>query len=146
GTSSPSIRLATMAGPRATCTPRRVACKSCAMRNLCRPSGADENMVQFTRSVRRGERLCRAGARQTAIYALRSGSLMSCLPGGSGRRFVLRFVLPGDAVGMDALATGEHPTEAIAIEGSKVCVIPVRRAQMLAEFLPAYAAELTRLI
>jgi len=103
-------------------------------------------MVQFTKRVAAGERLFRAGARQTGIYALRSGFMMTSLPEINGRRFVLRFMLPGDAVGMEAMATGEHPTDASAIEDSEVCVIPVRRAEVLVEFLPAYAAEVRKLL
>jgi CRP/FNR family transcriptional regulator len=128
---------------------RQVACTSCAMHPICYPLSAAEgwlNSAQARRRLARGERLYRAGSPQTAIYAVRAGFLKACAPNGDGSRFIVRFLLPGDAAGLDAFATGIHPTEAVALEDCQVCEIPRYRAEILAEGIPSLGAQLRRLI
>ena len=128
---------------------RQVACASCALHPLCHPLSAAEGWlaaVQTRRRVARGERLFRAGAPQTALYAIRAGFLKACAPNPDGSRFIVRFLLPGDAPGLDAFATGAHPTEAIALEDSVVCEVPRYRAEILAEGIPSLGAQLRQLL
>lgn len=128
---------------------RQVACTACAMHPLCYPLSAAEgwlNAVQSRRRLARGERLYRAGSPHTALYAVRAGFLKACAPGPDGGRFVVRFLLPGDAAGLDAFGAGVHPTEAIALEDCQVCEIPRQRAEILAEGIPAIGAQLRKLI
>lgn len=138
---SPSDKPATRA--------RQVACAACAMHPLCHPLSAAEGWlaaVQTRRRLSRGEKLYRAGAAQAALYAVRAGFLKACAPSGDGGRFIVRFLLPGDAAGLDAFATGVHPTEAIALEDCVVCEIPRYRAEILAEGIPTLGAQLRKLI
>lgn len=119
------------------------------MHRLCHPLPAAEGRlpaVQARRRLTRGERLFRSGAQQSAIYAVRAGFLKSCAPDGLGGRFIVRFLLPGDAVGLDAFGSGAHPTEAIALEDCQLCEIPRLRAEILAEGIPGVGAELRSLI
>ena len=128
---------------------RQVACTACAMHPLCYPLSAAEgwlNAVQTRRRLGKGERLFRAGAVQSSLFAVRAGFLKACAPGPDGGRFIVRFLLPGDAAGLDAFAEGVHPTEAIALEDSQVCEIPRHRAEILAEGIPTLGAQLRRLI
>ncbi|HUJ01618.1 MAG TPA: helix-turn-helix domain-containing protein [Usitatibacter sp.] len=128
---------------------RQVACTACAMHPLCFPLSAAEgwlNAVQTRRRLAKGERLYRAGLPQSALFAVRAGFLKACAPGADGGRFIVRFLLPGDAAGLDAFADGVHPTEAIALEDSQVCEIPRHRAEVLAEGIPSLGAQLRKLI
>jgi CRP/FNR family transcriptional regulator len=128
---------------------RQVACTSCAMHPLCFPLSAAEgwlNAVQTRRRLARGERLYRAGSPQTALYAVRAGFLKACSQSGDGGRFIVRFLLPGDAAGLDAFGSGMHPTEAVALEDCQVCEIPRYRAEILAEGIPSLGAQLRQLI
>ena len=128
---------------------RQVACTACAMHPLCYPLSAAEgwlNAVQTRRRLARGERLYRAGSPQSALYAVRAGFLKACAPGPDGGRFIVRFLLPGDAAGLDAFGTGVHPTEAVALEDCQVCEIPRYRAEILAEGIPSLGAQLRKLI
>lgn len=128
---------------------RQVACAACAMHPLCHPLSAAEGWlaaVQTRRKLARGEKLYRAGAPQSSLYAVRAGFLKACAPNGEGGRFIVRFLLPGDAAGLDAFATGTHPTEAVALEDSQVCEIPRYRAEILAEGIPSLGAQLRKLI
>jgi CRP/FNR family transcriptional regulator len=128
---------------------RQVACTACAMHPLCHPLSAAEGWlaaVQTRRRLARGEKLFRAGAAQSALYAVRAGFLKACAPSGDGGRFIVRFLLPGDAAGLDAFANGVHPTEAVALEDCQVCEIPRYRAEILAEGIPSLGAQLRKLI
>ncbi len=128
---------------------RQVACTACAMHPLCFPLSAAEgwlNAVQTRRRLAKGERLFRAGSPQSSLFAVRAGFLKACAPGADGGRFIVRFLLPGDAAGLDAFASGVHPTEAIALEDSQVCEIPRHRAEILAEGIPTLGAQLRKLI
>lgn len=128
---------------------RQVACSACAMHPLCHPLSAAEGWlaaVQTRRRLARGEKLYRAGSPQAALYAVRAGFLKACAASGDGGRFIVRFLLPGDAAGLDAFGSGVHPTEAIALEDCVVCEIPRYRAEILAEGIPALGAQLRKLI
>ena len=128
---------------------RQVACTACAMHPLCYPLSAAEgwlNAVQSRRRLAKGERLFRAGSPQSSLFAVRAGFLKACAPGPDGGRFIVRFLLPGDAAGLDAFANGVHATEAIALEDSQVCEIPRHRAEILAEGIPTLGAQLRKLI
>lgn len=144
---SPSLETAASDAPAAR--GRQVACTACAMHPLCYPLSAAEgwlNAVQSRRRLARGERLYRAGSPQSSLYAVRAGFLKACAPGPDGGRFVVRFLLPGDAAGLDAFGSGVHPTEAVALEDCQVCEIPRQRAEILAEGIPAIGAQLRKLI
>jgi CRP/FNR family transcriptional regulator, anaerobic regulatory protein len=128
---------------------RQVACTACAMHPLCHPLSTAEDWlgsVQARRRLARGEKLYRAGSPQTALYAVRAGFLKACAPDGDGGTFIVRFLLPGDAAGLDAFAEGMHPTDAVALEDCQVCEIPRHRAEILAEGIPSLGAQLRRLI
>jgi len=128
---------------------RQVACTACAMHPLCDPLSAAEGWLgaaQVRRRLARGERLYRAGAPLASLYAVRAGFLKACAPGPDGARFVVRFLLPGDAAGLDAFGTGTHPTETVALEDCEVCEIPRQRAEILAEGIPAVGAHLRQLL
>lgn len=128
---------------------KQVACTACAMHPLCHPLSAAEDWlaaVQARRRLARGEKLYRAGSPQTALYAVRAGFLKACAPNGDGGTFIVRFLLPGDAAGLDAFGEGVHPTEAVALEDCQVCEIPRHRAEILAEGIPTLGAQLRRLI
>ena len=128
---------------------KQVACTACAMHPLCHPLSEAEDWlgsVQARRRLARGEKLYRAGTPQTALYAVRAGFLKACAPDGDGGTFIVRFLLPGDAAGLDAFGEGVHPTEAVALEDCQVCEIPRQRAEILAEGIPSLGAQLRRLI
>jgi len=128
---------------------RQVACTACALHPLCHPLSAADGWlaaVQTRRRLARGEKLFRAGSPQAALYAVRAGFLKACAPNGDGGRFIVRFLLPGDAAGLDAFGSGTHPTEAVALEDCQVCEIPRDRAEILAEGIPRLGAQLRQLI
>lgn len=67
------------------------------------------------------------------IYLVRAGCVKSYTVDEEGNERIRGFHLPGDLVGLDALARQHHPCGAAAVEPSQVCVIP--RARVMAALL-----------
>jgi CRP/FNR family transcriptional regulator, anaerobic regulatory protein len=108
---------------------RPAQCAACPSRTRCLSSGDSESaqvarLALGRRRVRKGQSLYRAGDRFLFVYAVRFGSFKSTLALPDGREQVVAFHLPGDVVGFDATATGEHPTTLTALESAEICAIP----------------------
>ena len=80
-----------------------------------------------------GEFLFRAGDPQIGIYAVKAGFLKSCVPLTDGRRNIVAFHAMGDVIGLDALGRGAYSTDAIALNGCEVCLIPLAKFEKLLE-------------
>jgi CRP/FNR family transcriptional regulator len=81
----------------------------------------------------RGEFLFRARDPQAGIYAVKAGFLKTCMPLPDGQSKIVGFHAMGDALGLDALGKGAHTTDAIALNGCEVCVIPLDKFEKLLE-------------
>src|SRR5205809_2125978 len=104
----------------------QVACATCVMGPLCNSraiANGAATPVECRRRVATGKRIYAAGSPRDTVYALRAGTAQVSLDEGHGSH-VVRFLLPGDAAGLDAFAGGSHANEAIALEDCEVCVIP----------------------
>jgi CRP/FNR family transcriptional regulator, anaerobic regulatory protein len=106
-------------------------CSTCVQQAFCMPPELNERdvarvsaIVGSTRTVRRGERLYRAGAAFESIYAVRAGCFKTVIVHRNGLEHVTGFYLAGDTLGLDGVSTDLHTCEAIALEDSIVCVIP----------------------
>jgi len=127
-------------------------CTACRARSQCLTPGLDaetlrrieSRLVTTRRKVPAGAALFRTGDRLGALYAIRTGSFktQACTP--RGREHVTAFRLPGDLLGLDAIATSRHGADAVALEDSEVCVIPADRLHDLALEVPALQAALHR--
>jgi CRP/FNR family transcriptional regulator len=98
-------------------------CGQCVLNALCVPeglSGRDRqdytSLVFHYRRLQAGQALFRAGEAFNHLYFVKTGSLKSMVLTGDGREQVTGFHFAGDALGLDALATGTHPSESIALE------------------------------
>jgi CRP/FNR family transcriptional regulator len=104
-------------------------CNSCPAQNMCIGTGiatADLHSLPLIgqRRLRRGQALFRAGDDFGFCYSVRSGTLKSSLPLSDGREQVTGFHSTGELLGADGLATGRHPTTAVALEDCSVCTFP----------------------
>ena len=126
----------------------QVACASCVMSPLCNSRAVANGAptpVECRKRFAAGERLYAAGSPRNTVYALRAGFAQVSIDDGHGSH-VVRFLLPGDAAGLDAFAGGEHRNEAVALEDSEVCVIPAYRAEVLGRHSEATCARLRELL
>jgi CRP/FNR family transcriptional regulator len=126
----------------------QVACATCVMNPLCNSravaSGAP-SPVECRKRVPAGEPIYAVGASRNTFYALRAGTAQIAIDDGHGPH-VVRFLLPGDAAGLDAFAGGKHRNEARALEDCEVCVIPAYRAEVLGRYSEATCAHLRSLL
>jgi len=96
--------------------------------------------------MRKGDILFRAGEKFTALYAIRSGSCKTVLPGEDGHCQVAGYHMAGDVLGTDGIAADSHDCEAVALEDMEVCAIPFDRIETLARQNAHFQHSLTRLL
>ena len=131
----------------------RLGCAQCSLQQLCLPAGVNakelvrlEEIVRRKRPIERGERLFRAGDALTSVYVARQGAFKTLTVSESGEEQVVGFHLAGELVGLDALGTGQHRCEAVALVTSHVCEVPFQDLANVAAQLPSLQQQLLRVI
>ena len=146
--------MATMASPTNLDLARlRQGCAQCSLQQLCLPAGigADDlsrldDIVRRRRPVERGDRLFRTGDALTSVFVARNGAFKTVTVSEDGEEQVLGFHLPGDLIGLDALGSGTHRCEAIALTTANVCDVPFEELTSVAAQLPTLQQQLLRVI
>ena len=131
----------------------RLGCAQCSLQQLCLPAGVKaaelvrlEEIVRRKRPIERGERLFRAGDPLASVYVARQGAFKTLTVSESGEEHVVGFHLAGELVGLDALGTGQHRCEAVALVTSHVCEVPFQDLANVAAQLPSLQQQLLRVI
>ena len=131
----------------------RLSCGQCSLQQLCLPAGIDaaelprlEEIVRRKRPVERGGRLFRFGEALSSIYVASEGAFKTVTLSESGEEQVVGFHLAGELVGLDALGSGKHRCEAIALTTSHVCEVPFEELADVAAQLPSLQKQLLRVI
>ena len=94
-----------------------------------------ERLEERERTIRRGATLQRENDRVGELFILRKGMMMSSVLLDDGSRQILRFLFPGDMIGLSGLAYREAPETLAALSDSVVC--PFERST-LSEILVAH--------
>ncbi len=99
------------------------SCAGCGLNQLCLPAsiGGDDlplldQIVEVKRSFDREQTLYAAGQHFRALYVVRSGAFKTFVVDHEGECQVLGFHLPGEIMGLDAIASGHHECSAEAFE------------------------------
>ena len=131
----------------------RLGCAQCSLQQLCLPAGVNavelvrlEEIVRRKRPVERGERLFRSGDALGSVYIARHGAFKTVTISESGEEHVVGFHLAGELVGLDALGTGHHRCEAVALTTAHVCEVPFQDLANVAAQLPSLQQQLLRVI
>jgi len=131
----------------------RRSCASCGLHELCLPAGigpADlerlETAVRDKRVLERSGSLFRQGDVFRALYVVRSGALKTVVEDASGNTQVLGFHLPGELVGIDALANDVHLCTAEALERTSICELPYDQLQRVLDEVPSLQRQLMRVV
>lgn len=131
----------------------RQGCTYCSVRQLCLPAGIGsedlarlDRIVLHRRQIARGERLFRLGDPLTAVYIAREGAFKSVSISEDGEEQVLGFHLPGELIGLDALGSGEHRCEGVALTAANICEVPYEQLTQIAAELPGLQQQLLRVI
>lgn len=90
------------------------------------------------RRLRNGVTLFHEGAPAEALHIIQLGTFKSLKVAEDGYEQVLGFAGPGDILGFDGLASGQHQTAAAALEDSRVYAVPLRGLDTLRQRVPAF--------
>jgi len=128
-------------------------CVYCSLSHFCLSEGLaasemDEldQIVEHAPTVAAGKHLFRAGDEFRALYAVRSGCYKSYTLSEDGEEHVIGFHLPGELAGLDAIYPGRHPSTAIALDTSSVCVLPYDQLAELAGRIPGLQHQVFKLL
>ena len=131
----------------------KVACGECSLNEICLPVGVDaddlerlDEIIDRKRPLARGDHLFRNGEHFRSLYAVRSGSMKTYATSADGQEQVMGFLLPGELVGLDAIADGYHPLSAKALETTSVCEIPFADLSSLSAQLPTLQHQMLRIM
>jgi CRP/FNR family transcriptional regulator, anaerobic regulatory protein len=126
----------------------QVACGSCALRDFCVADAIHQPgpPALGSRRIRSGDTLFARNDPQRSLYAVRAGFLKQAAVMADGERRILSLHIMGDVIGLDALGSGLHPTEAVALNDCEVCELPIGRAEQLMDGRPVTAARLRILL
>ena len=129
------------------------SCANCGLNQLCLPAsiGSEDlpkldQVVQVKKTLEREQALYAAGQPFRALYVVRSGAFKSYAVDNEGETQVLGFHLPGEIMGLDAIAGGRHQCSAEALLHSSACEVPYDRLEQVARELPGLQQQLLRVI
>ena len=117
-------------------------CERCVLRVI----GAEDNaraQVQV-RTLRKDERLYRAGDKAEFVYCLRRGAIGEFQSDVDGGHELLGLAIPGDACGLDAIDGERYTTDAIAMEVTETCAIPMAVIRAALENTPGTPEAVVR--
>jgi len=132
-----------MKAPANSFTQNAISCNACSLRHLCIPNGLNkdeleelERSIDKTVKIPKKHELYKANEDINGIYAVKSGALKTSIINSEGQEQILEFHLPGDLLGFDAFATNTHSCDAIALEDSLLCKLPMEVFENLCDKLP----------
>ncbi len=130
-----------------------VACQACSLNEICLPVGIENEdmerldaIIDRKRPLARGDHLFQIGDHFRSVYAVRSGSLKTYATSEDGQEQIMGFHLPGELVGLDAIANGIHPLAAKALETTSICEIPFDSFESLSNQLPSLQHQMLRVM
>lgn len=129
------------------------SCHECLLRQLCLTAGADastinslDRVVRRRRPIARNAHVFRAGSALTRIYVAREGCFKTVVSSEYGEQQIIGFHLPGEIMGLDALGSGIHRCDAIALETAWVCEVALEDLHAAAAHAPGLQRQLLRVI
>ncbi|HHH12919.1 MAG TPA: Crp/Fnr family transcriptional regulator [Thiolapillus brandeum] len=125
-------------------------CRICTLRDSVLFAGLEEKDFEHIHKpieqlpLKPGDYLYHAGDKADRMFTIRSGlvKLVQYLPDGSQR--IVRLLRATDVTGMEALVGGEYQHDAIIMQNTEVCILPVDVVQRLSQENSALHQELMR--
>lgn len=121
----------------------RVDCKNCSLGGICIPRGLDageieqvNQIIHRKRTLHKGDFLFRAGDQFRNLSSLKSGTIKITSTDHRGNEHIIGVLLPGEMLGFDGLANGQHEYDAVVLETASVCEIPANRLESLCREVP----------
>ena len=130
-----------------------IACQDCGLYQLCLPMGLNsadtmllDHYVKRKRIVKRGQILYRLGEEFTCVYAIRSGSVKTCISTADGRLQITGFHIPGELLGLSAIDEKRYNCDAVALETTSVCEISADCFRDLVRQIPSIHYQMLRMM
>lgn len=131
----------------------KVRCKDCNLRELCFPHGMNDEelsnmdaVVDQPKPLHKNDFLYHDGDSAYAIYAVRSGCVKTMTESANGDEQIVGFHLPGELLGLDGFANGQHTCNAVALETSSICELPLDDLEILCHKLPGLQKQMRRIM
>lgn len=119
-------------GKRADPRPRPIACRDCDLNELCRLAvliahrdGRERPAAGSFRMIDSGTALFRSGDPATSLFAVRQGMVKTVHLTADGHERIIGFHVPGEVIGIEAFSSDTYRCEAIAVEHSVCCELPL---------------------
>jgi len=132
-------------------TKLRVTCENCSLSDLCIPRGLSQkdierigNIVSRKKVLQKGDYLYRQGDKFRGILAIKAGTAKLVTLDLEGNEFITGYLLPGELLGFDALASDRHACSSLALETVTYCEIPAELMDGLCLEVPNLLRELFR--
>ena len=132
-------------------TKLQVTCSNCSLNELCLPRGLGPvdieriaRIVGRKKTLQKGDYLYRKGDRFRGIIAIKAGTAKLVALDQGGNEYVTNYLLPGELLGFDALATDQHFCSAMALETLSYCELPAEQLDALCRDVPNLLRELFR--
>jgi CRP/FNR family transcriptional regulator len=134
-----------------SCSP--ITCSDCGIYSLCTEmNGSDvdlslpETIIKNRRLVERGELIYRIEEPVRTIYAIRSGSVKTYVLTSNGRMQITGFHIPGELLGLGAIAAHCFTTEAMALETTMVCEVPIEVLEVYSKEIPSIRQQMHKIL
>ncbi|RMX07685.1 fumarate/nitrate reduction transcriptional regulator Fnr [Corticibacter populi] len=131
----------------------KVACSNCNLRELCMPGGLNlqelqqiDGLVANRQKVPKSGLLFRNGETFQALYAIRTGMFKTAVNTEQGKEQVIGFQMAGEIIGLDGIVEDCHSCDAIALEDSEVCILPMERIDDIAKEVPGLQRHLHKIM
>src|SRR5690606_3020106 len=128
-------------------------CSTCAFSAACLSEGYDKSqlrdlhvLVEHVGPFREGDHIFREGDPFNAIAAVRGGTVKTYVHDASGREQVLGFFLPGEVIGLNAIASARYPCNAVALDTVMLCRFSFPMMATLASRMPGLQRHLFNLL
>lgn len=128
-------------------------CSCCGLKNLCIANRLNcldtdelDKLVITKPSIYKNEYLYQAGEVLKSFFAVKTGMLKVYSLGENGQEIIQGFYLPGDVLGLDALANQGNYFNAIALDVASVCEIPFNKLTQLTKEIPNLNLQLLNIM
>lgn len=127
-------------------------CQDCRLKSLCLPQSLGgfqtqmfEDVVHQLPPIEDKHYLFRQGDKFNNLYIVRSGSVKQIISSRDGIEQIIGFSLPGEMLGMDAIATGHYSESAIILKTATVCALEYEKFEELCEKIPGLAKQILKM-
>jgi len=130
-------------------TQNAISCNDCSLNKICLPNGLSEqeikqleSIIDKTTKLKKKDIVFKSNDEITGVYAVKSGSIKTSISNANGQEQVLEFHLPGDMFGFDAFNVNIHICDAVALEDTFICKIPIDAFDNLCNQFPNLRKEM----